>query len=320
MIGSRSSTWRLLVLVTLIWGTACIPEQVCAAGLLSSLRKDVRSSGSGSSSGSSSDDDDDGHYGGHHHHDDCDDHHNGFFSELFGEMFFWTITSPFWGPVISLEDPYEPGGSFAKFPYADCAEGSMLFSPVFCDCRASLIGDAESPVHMPDCIGHQRTKTFSGRFTAEWAEQPSDLSRIGGRLQLITASRFGLDAQIDWLREPATGPIQDELRLGDCNVVYRFAQNERAQFYTGVGFNWLDDPIDTNFGFNFTYGADFFPAKPWVLSSSFDWGKLGNAGLFRFRTTAGVMVDRVEVFAGYEYLDIGSTQINTYVTGVRLWF
>jgi hypothetical protein len=48
-------------------------------------------------------------------------------------------------------------------------------------------------------------------------------------------------------------------------------------FRTGLGFNWLDDPIDTNFGFNFTYGADLFPRRPWVLSATIDWGTLGEA-------------------------------------------
>jgi hypothetical protein len=146
------------------------------------------------------------------------------------------------------------------------------------------------------------------------------MSRVGGRLQLNTTSRFGLDTQMDWLREPGTGLVDDELWLGDCNVVFRFAQSERAQFYSGVGFNWLDDPINTDFGFNFTYGADFFPAKPWVVSSSIDWGTLGRAEQFRFRTTAGLMINRVEVFAGYEYLDIDRTQLNTYVGGVGIWF
>jgi hypothetical protein len=108
--------------------------------------------------------------------------------------------------------------------------------------------------------------------------------------------------------------------MGDCNVVFRFAQGEHAQFRTGVGFNWLDDPIETNFGFNFTYGADLFPRRPWVLSGTIDWGTLGEAELFRFRTTAGVVFHGVEVYTGYEYLDIDTTQMSGLIGGVRIWF
>ncbi len=223
--------------------------------------------------------------------------------------------------MAALDDSYTTDGYFGDFPYDGRSEGYMVFSPVYCNCGALLDDAGESPSHRADCMWHHgSSKTFSARLTAEWAEQPGDVSRIGGRLQLHTSSRFGLDTQMDWLREPGSGPIDDELWLGDCNVIFRFAQSERAQFYTGVGFNWLDDPIDTNFGFNFTYGADFFPAKPWVISSSIDWGTLGRAEQFRFRTTAGLMINRVEVFAGYEYLDIDRTQMNAYVGGVGVWF
>ena len=137
---------------------------------------------------------------------------------------------------------------------------------------------------------------------------------------MTTRSRFGLDTETSYLEERLAGGAHDALWIGDCNVVYRFAQNERAQFRTGIGFNWLDDPIDTNFGFNFTYGADFFLKRPWVLSATLDWGTLGEAELFRVRTTGGLVVYGVEVYAGYEYLDIDAMQTNMIIGGVRIWF
>jgi len=47
---------------------------------------------------------------------------------------------------------------------------------------------------------------------------------------------------------------------------------------------------------------------------------LGEAELFRLRTTGGVLVYGVEVYTGYEYLDIDTTQMNTIMGGVRIWF
>jgi hypothetical protein len=49
-----------------------------------------------------------------------------------------------------------------------------------------------------------------------------------------------------------------------------------------------------------------------------DWGTLGRAGLFRFRTTAGIIVNRFETYAGHEYLDIGRVQNNFFIAGVRI--
>jgi hypothetical protein len=87
-----------------------------------------------------------------------------------------------------------------------------------------------------------------------------------------------------------------------------------------LGANWLDDQQETNLGFNFTYGADFFPGNPWVVSSAIDWGTLGHAGLFRFRVTGGAVFHGIEVYTGYEYLDIERTDSNALVTGLRFWF
>ncbi len=325
MIGSRPIQRYAAYLATAALFVAQFPMGVSADEALSNIREDVRSTASASPTPASAPRDeprkdrkrrrrtsDDGPY--------FDDFPAFFtFGLLVGMGTVAAVTSPYWGPRAILDDSYDVDGYFAGFPYADNRDGNLVFSRVTCDCGALL--DDSVTEHAPYCAWHYgSSKTFSGRFTAEWAEQPGDMSRVGGRLQLNTTSRFGLDTQMDWLREPGTGPVNDELWLGDCNVVFRFAQSERAQFYSGVGFNWLDDPINTDFGFNFTYGADFFPAKPWVVSSSIDWGTLGRAEQFRFRTTAGLMINRVEVFAGYEYLDIDRTQLNTYVGGVAVWF
>ena len=43
-------------------------------------------------------------------------------------------------------------------------------------------------------------------------------------------------------------------------------------------------------------------------------------GIFRFRTSVGLIINRVEVYSGYEYLDIDNSQINALMGGVRIWF
>ena len=134
-----------------------------------------------------------------------------------------------------------------------------------------------------------------------------------------TSSRAGLNASVSQLEERLpTG--RDQLWLGDVNAVLRFAQSEWAEFRTGFGVNWMADSREANFGFNFNYGADIFPYKPWVISSTIDAGTLGFAALFRFRSTVGVVVRNVEVYTGYEYLDIERTHTNSLVAGLRFWF
>ena len=138
------------------------------------------------------------------------------------------------------------------------------------------------------------TRRWGGQFRADYADEFDHLTGVGGQLILETTSRLGIDTSVQYLRERLPGGGFDHLTFGDCNLVYRFAQSPRAQMRMGIGANWLNDSTRTDLGFNFTYGGDFFPCKPWVLSSAIDWGTLGHAGLFRFRTTAGVILNRFE--------------------------
>ncbi|MBN2218527.1 MAG: hypothetical protein JW719_14220 [Pirellulales bacterium] len=205
------------------------------------------------------------------------------------------VASPFWFPRNLLNDQ---GGEayFLPYPYRD---GS----------RYMTVDGWDGNVY-----------GWAARLRTDYAENFDDLSRVGGHLLLSTTSRFGLDAETNYLQERFAHGGHDQLWLGDFNIIYRFAQSERAQWRAGLGFNWLDDPVDTDFGFNFTYGFDIYPRKPFVFSTELDWGTLGGAEAFHFRTTAGALIRGLETFVGYEYRDIDRFHFNGLVAGVRLWF
>jgi len=209
-------------------------------------------------------------------------------------------TSPLWVPISALEDDYSVTMYFPRFPY-DGAD-----------------------IHLFQCPESNPGRPWSGRFNVEYLEPFSAVNGVNGRLLLSTTSRFGLDAEASHFEEHRPHGAFDTLWIGDCNLVFRFAQAEKAEFRAGLGLNWLNypdkDAAMSDFGFNFTYGADIFPRKPWVLSADLDAGNLGRAGLFRFRATGGIMLRSLEVYTGYEYLDIGRSHFNMLLAGVRVWF
>jgi hypothetical protein len=135
-----------------------------------------------------------------------------------------------------------------------------------------------------------------------------------------TAWRIGFDTSFDRREEELSSTAEDELWTGDMNLLIRFAQNELIQVRAGVGANWLADDTGDDWGFNFTYGGDVMPLRPFILSGEIDWGRLGEAGLFHGRGTVGVEYRHVEVYTGYDYFDVGGTQIHGWVAGTRLWF
>lgn len=224
------------------------------------------------------------------------------------------VSSPFWGPPAVLDDSLGVPAYFPRFPY-DHVPGYLMFEEAILPRTPDEAMEGAWWEPLPT-----RPRRWSARFDMEYAEDFDSLTRIGGHLLASTSSRFELDTEAHYFEESLGSAGRDQLWLGDCNLSFRFAQGERAQFRTGLGVNWLNDETDTELGFNFTYGVDLFPCKPWVFSSSIDWGTLGSAELFRFRTTAGVIVHGLEVYAGYEYLDLDRTQVGALVGGVRIWF
>jgi hypothetical protein len=108
--------------------------------------------------------------------------------------------------------------------------------------------------------------------------------------------------------------------LGDTNLTFRFAQTERMQMYAGLGFRMQTDRYDTRFGFNFLYGGDVFLSDPLVLSASLDVGNLSSDLVVHGRATVGLNYKRWEVFGGYDFLRIGSVNLQGPMLGLRLWF
>jgi hypothetical protein len=205
------------------------------------------------------------------------------------------LTSPFWAPHMALGDDFSNRDYFPHYPYD------------------------HTPGYLMDEMGPSN-RWIALRLDADYVESFDHLDLINGHFLISTTLRFELDGRIEHLGEMMPNGVNDQLWIGDFNVMFRFAQSSFAEFRTGVGINWLNDPSQTDLGFNFTYGIDVFPVKPLILSTVLDAGTLGHAGLFRVRSTAGVAYKRLEFYTGYEYTDIGRTHWNGLIGGVRLWF
>jgi hypothetical protein len=222
------------------------------------------------------------------------DYGNSFLGHLFGAA----LAAPFLIPKFETErDGY---GYFPDFPYDAHLPGYMI--PVKEEANAGGL------------------RTWAGRFSVEYGTDFDGLEKVGGRVLLETTSRFGIQARLNCFREKLWCGCFDELTLGSTELTFRFAQSPHIQMYAGLGVRWLDDRFDTEWGVNFTYGADLFPVKPLVVSLSLDAGTLGDAGVFEARGTVGAIFHRFEVFTGYEHRWIGSADLGSFLAGLRVWF
>lgn len=210
-------------------------------------------------------------------------------------MFFFCCAAPFQGPHALLGDDLADIGQMVSRPYVEAPAG--------------LLTDADPATRLPP---------LSGRLQLDVLSDFDDLDRFGGSLLVETPFRLGVDTSGSVWNEAGTG--DGALCMGDFNLVYRFAQSERVQFRSGVGLNWLSDDAGAELGFNFTYGAEVYPSRPWVLGTTFDLGTLGDAGLFHCQATAGVVFDRWDVFVGVDYSRIGQGELSGLLSGVRFRF
>lgn len=232
----------------------------------------------------------------HHHHDqDCED--EDFLSSLLGPPTFFAVSSPWWVPHAAVGDDMSVSVSFADYPYQAPVEGYLTRD-------AALFG---------------QTDDWAARMSTEYATDFSGLERIGTDLLIENSSRFAFDAEFNsWIEDLPTG--KEDAYSGDANLVFRFAQNEKVEFHSGIGVNWFANAGRGDAGFNFTYGATFFPVKPIVIQTELDAGNVGSAGLFHLNTSIGVILNRFEAFTGYDYTSIGGVPLQGWTAGFTIWF
>ena len=202
---------------------------------------------------------------------------------------------PFEIPIALADESNSFSGHFPAHPYALDEAGYMAIG-------APDAGDS-----------------WALRLSIEDGNDFQGINRAGFTALLSTTSRFGVQTSVNYLTEDLDGG-RDDLFMGDLNAIYRFAQHEDFEFRAGVGFRYMADEDDADFGFNFTYGADFFPVRPLVISAACDVGTLGEAFVVNPRVSIGVILADVELFVGYNHLWVESVDIYGPLVGLRYWF
>src|SRR5262249_12452675 len=179
-----------------------------------------------------------------------DDDDDSVFAVLVGEAFkglCWLSAEALFGlPKAALKDNDEQG-YFLTRPYA---HGMPV--PGFMWLRQSDL--EEMPAF--------KVRTWSGQLFVEESNDFHGINRVNADLRLDSLSRFGVQAAWSYVTERFDRGGHDEAWLGDANVTYRFAQSETCQFHAGLGFRWLADRCDNDFGFHLLYGPPFFPPQP----------------------------------------------------------
>jgi hypothetical protein len=147
--------------------------------------------------------------------------------------------------------------------------------------------------------------------------------RAGGGLAL-RVWRVGLDSDVHWLVDPKH---EDSLYLGTTNATFAIVMQPPFVWRVGPGVNYMIDgrvpgqgTREYAAGFNASTTMDIMPAKPLIISGRFDYGRIYKAETMSVRVTVGWIVDRWEIYIGYEYERVGDVPLGGPLVGVRAWF
>ena len=219
-------------------------------------------------------------------------------SDLFDNIDFLTalevLTSPFTVPHLVLDDDFANNGYFQHFPY-EREEGYIRKLP--------LRGE---------------TRPLAIRLDAEYVATFDNLYNINGHLLVSTAPRLGSRRRGTKSRSNLPTAAATSFRWATATwstalprPMGRIPQRAGAE---------LDGRFrPRRLRIQLQLCGRSLPRKPLVFSSELDGGTLGRAGLFRVRTTAGIVWHGVETYVGYQYTDIGRAHWNGLVGGLRLW-
>lgn len=164
---------------------------------------------------------------------------------------------------------------------------------------------------------------LSGSATLDSAYLGGTAARVGFDTHLMVR-RFGF--ALDFSPHLETKPL-DALMLGSASLMFAPVLRPRWQLYGGVGVGVMIDgrvvhPEERQdaAGPNGTLRTAVMPYRPLVFRGRIDFGRLGGAPTLLTRFTAGVMLNRIEVFAGYERRSVGDAVLRGPATGLRVWF
>lgn len=234
--------------------------------------------------------DDDHHHYHHHHgyHHDIHYHYDKYDYDRYDRAFDDSLKT----------GPRRPGMFFARYPYAEGQDGYMMYSDFMT----------------------ARPETCAARVQFQYGTDFNDVNRYTGKALIEGTGRWGLDAEWNYYTEWIRPGVQDNLHVGDVNVLFRIIQTPGSIWRLGLGMNWFESGLIDEVGLNATFRLDYFPRPPVIFSGELEYGGLGESEMLHGGFTLGLNWRHAELFTGYDYRRLAGIELQGPVFGFRVWW
>lgn len=237
------------------------------------------------------------------------------------QLALWILTSPWSGPYYALESTERGSPTYEDYPYSHGSNGLLRYPEIPPD-------DALDEVPAKDPLAGRSDsasgKSMAGQIRLEGGYILGGVYRggVGGRL--MPPGRVELDVNFHALAEALVDGSVDRATFGNAHLGLRFAESEHVQFRTAFGYQQFADKEGVEPGIDFSYGFEAEIGAHLILAASGDLGSAGHAFVWQARATLGVMIDRMEIYAGYDHIGIervgvGDVPLGGPTAGIRAW-
>jgi hypothetical protein len=218
------------------------------------------------------------------------------------------VLAPFIVPVVFFDDGYARRLQFSIYPYANGVQSYQLPTPEIAKMRHN------------DALQEAVRVNWAARIASDEGNDFRGLNRTGVQFKLEHTCRWGINSNWHWLAERLPYDGIDEALLGDTKHRLPLRAKRKPRHVHRP--RCAPPPIAAKpiGGFNFTYGGVWFPMQPLIVSAYFDAGTLGHAGVLHAGGSVGAIYRGWELFAGYDFLRIGGTNLQGTMIGGRWWF
>lgn len=278
-----------------------------AEGKLSQARREASADDSGGGSDGS-------HERHHEHHHEHHHHQRGFFEGLICGLLSCDDdddAGPSEATTVAYGDEELPAPalSYALYPYASPLAPYLLEPELQV---ASTSSELDLQLHSERPIG----RPFAGQLGLD-AGYLDGVAHTSFEARVLTPSAFEFGARNMFMYEPAEN---DYSLFGAAELGLRFASMRVLMMRVFAGPLYFGKPGEMAVGAEVGGGFDLFLGRPWVLSARVAGGVLEN-NLFvpQVRVQLGYLFGGYELFAGYEYLQVGSVDLGSPILGTRIW-
>ncbi len=187
---------------------------------------------------------------------------------------------------------------FVDYPYSNGNLGNMIAAKT----KPAGCRNESFQVRLEHGWEHERVRRYTGRVLAEWA------------------NGVGTSMTGSWLSERSTDGQRDNLSFVEPHVQLRYVQGTGVQLRIGGGPIVMFDSEQTDVGYSFSNEAEIFPGSQLIISPGISAGRIHGTGIVQWRIAVGYIIERWEVYAGYDDRRIGSVSFRSLSSGVRVWF